>query len=203
MTDAQVFVSHASADVEAVSEVFTTVRNLPVGVHVALDEVEPGRTRGDLKGRLANSDVVVCVLTEAAMESHWVQQEIGYATAKGIPVLPLYEAGIDPPGYIDRVEGVEFQPDETEVTVFNLLCRIRAVLAPLGTLSSPNWFVQFPCNFADCDHPVTLDIEQTQKSLWQQYKHNQPLAASCPDCGSRYLFNPATLGYVKREDGER
>ncbi|WP_435335555.1 toll/interleukin-1 receptor domain-containing protein [Haloarchaeobius sp. TZWWS8] len=201
MSDEQVYVSHAPTDVEAVQTVFSTLRNLPVGVHVASEEVETGRPRGDLKGRLANSDVVVCVLTEAGAESPWVQQEVGFAVARGIPVLPMYEPGVRPDGYIERQDGIEFDPDERETTVFNLLCRLRSVLAPLGTLSTPNWFVRFPCNFGDCGHPVTLDVEATQKTLWQQYKHRQPLVASCDECGSRYFFNPATLGFVEREDG--
>ncbi|WP_439025914.1 toll/interleukin-1 receptor domain-containing protein [Haloarchaeobius sp. DT45] len=200
MTDTQVFVSHATEDLELAQELFGTVRNLPVGVHLAMEAIESGRARGDLKGRLANSDVVVAILTEDGVTDTWVNQEVGYATARGIPVLPLYAAGVEPPGYIEHVEGVTLEPDEIPVTVFNLLCRLRAELAPLGTLSTPNWFVRFPCNFHGCEHPVLLDIEQRQKDLWQLYKHNQPLVATCDECGSNYLFNPVTLGYVQRED---
>ncbi|WP_267642978.1 toll/interleukin-1 receptor domain-containing protein [Haloarchaeobius amylolyticus] len=200
MTDAQVFVTHASEDLDLAQDLFGTVRNLPVGVHLAMEELEAGRTRSDLKGRLANADVVVAVLTAEGVADHWVNQEIGFATARGIPVLPLYEPPVDRPGYLANVEGVQLDREEVPVTVFNLLCRLRAEIAPLGTLSTPNWYLEFPCNFEGCGHRVVLDVEQQQKDLWQQYEHNQPLVATCGECGSRYLFNPGTLGYVRRED---
>jgi hypothetical protein len=200
MAEEQVFVTHAPEDLELAQDLFATVRNLPIGVHLALEEIESGRSRSDLKGRLSNSDLVVAVLTDAAASNTWVNQEIGFAVAKGIPVLPLYTDGVQPAGYVERVEGVSLEPDELEVTVFNLLCRLRAELAPLGTLSTPNWFVRFPCNFENCDQPVTLDVQTGQKDLWQMFKHNQPLVATCEECASRYIFNPATIGYVRREN---
>ncbi|WP_435363461.1 toll/interleukin-1 receptor domain-containing protein [Haloarchaeobius sp. DYHT-AS-18] len=200
MTDAQVFVSHAAEDLELAQELFGTVRNLPVDFYLAMEEIESGRTRTDLKGRLANSDLVIALFTREHVTEPWVNQEVGFAVAKGVPVLPMYDEGVDRPGYITNVEGVQLDRDEIPVTVFNLLCRLRAELAPLGTLSTPNWYVRFPCNFESCDHPVILDVDATQKDLWQEYKHNQPLVATCDECNSRYLFNPVTLGYVERQD---
>lgn len=200
MAEEQVFVSHTPADLEVVQELFSTVRNLPIDVHSALEAVEPGRSRLDLEGRLGNSDLLVAVLTEDGAGSRWVNQEIGYAVARGIPILPLYADGVEPEGYLERHEGVALEPDELEVTVFDLLCRLRSELAPLGALSTPNWFVRFPCNFEDCGSPVTLNVTETQEKLWGMYEHNQALVAPCETCGAEYFFNPATLGYVRRED---
>jgi hypothetical protein len=200
MAEEQVFVSHAPADSDLVEDLFSTVRNLPISVHVALEAVEPGRSRRNLEGRLANSDVLVAVLTADSEYDQWVNQEVGYAIAKGIPVLPLSAESISTKGFIEDHERVRLEPEERDVTAFNLLCRLRSELQPLGSLSTPNWFVRFPCTFDDCGTPVTLSIEETQKSLWQMYKHNQALVANCEECGSRYFFNPATLGYVQRKD---
>lgn len=200
MAEAQVFVSHAPSDLDLVQDLFSTVQNLPIDVHIALEAIESGRGRQDLEGRLANSDILVVALSEAGAASRWVNQEIGYAVAKGIPILPLYADGVEPEGYLEGHEGVDLEPDEMEVTVFNLLCRLRAELSPLGTLSTPNWFVRFPCNFENCGATVTLTVEDTQKKLWQMYEHNQALVATCEECDAQYFFNPATLGYVRRED---
>ena len=199
MAEEQVFVSHAPADFELVEEIVSTIRNLPIEVHVALEEVESGRSRQNLKGRLSNSDVVVAVLSEDGEYNQWVNQEIGYAIANGIPVLPLYGKSVSPPGFLADQEGVTLEPDDLAVTVFNLLCRLQSELAPLGALSTPNWYVRFPCNFDDCGTVVTLTIDQTQKSLWQMYEHNQALVATCEACSTQYFFNPATLGFVRRE----
>ncbi len=199
MTGEQVFVSHAPADLDLVQELFSTVKNFPFGVHIALEEIESGRSRKRLEGRLANSDVVVAVLTQRSAISRWVNQEIGYALAKGIPVLPLYEEASLRGGLISDVEGVKIDRDNPSFTIFNLLCRLRAELAPLGALSVPNWYIRFPCTVPDCGQPVTLDITQRQTKLWKLHKHNKSLTASCDVCDSAYYFDPATIGFQGRE----
>lgn len=200
MTGEQVYVSHAPGDLELVQDLFSTVKNFPFGVHIALEEIESGRSRKRLEGRLANSDLVVAVLTEDATENKWINQEIGYAVAKGIPVLPLHDE-IDRRGYISDVEGVAIDRSNLSFTIFNLLCRLRSELAPLGALSVPNWYIRFPCTVPDCGHPVTLELEQGQTKLWKLHSHGKLLTTSCEVCESTYYFNPATIGFVSREDG--
>ncbi|SEQ05521.1 toll/interleukin-1 receptor domain-containing protein [Natrinema salaciae] len=201
MTGEQVYVSHAPGDLELVQDLFSTVKNFPFGVHIALEEIESGRSRKRLEGRLANSDVVVAVLTEDAVENRWINQEMGYAVAKGIPVLPLYDDGIGRRGFVSDIEGVVIDRHNLSFTIFNLLCRLRSELAPLGALSVPNWYIRFPCTVPDCGHPVTLELEQGQTKLWKLHSHGKHLTASCEVCESTYYFNPATIGFVGREDG--
>lgn len=198
MTGEQIYVSHAPTDLELVQELFSTVKNFPFGVHIALEEIESGQARDRLKGRLANSDVVVAVLTETAATSKWVNQEIGYAVAKGIPVLPLYEEEAHAGGFISDLEGVTIDRKDLVATVFNLLSRLRTELAPLGGLSVPDWYVRFPCTVPGCGHPVTLEIDQDQPKLWKRKEHGQLLVTSCEVCGTEYYFDPATIGYVRR-----
>lgn len=201
MLDETVFVTHGPADLNLTQDLFSTIRNFPFDVHIAMEDLESGRSRSDLEGRIANANMVVAVLTEESATNQWVNQEIGYAVAKGVPVLPCYE---DPPlrgGYVSDREGVELDRGELPITVFNLLCRIRAELAPLGALSVPNWFLRFPCNYADCDGTVTIDIQRSQKELWRMHEHNQPLREDCEHCGSTYFFDAGSLGFLHREDG--
>ncbi len=201
MTGEQVYVSHAPGDLELVQDLFSTVKNFPFGVHIALEEIESGRARKRLEGRLANSDVVVVVLTEGSAGSQWINQETGYALAKGIPVLPLYTHESYRGGFIADVEGVTIDRENLSFTIFNLLCRLRSELAPLGALSVPNWYIRFPCTVPDCDHPVTLELSRGQTKLWKLYKHGQLLSTSCEVCASTYYFDPATIGFVRRDDG--
>ncbi|QLG47810.1 toll/interleukin-1 receptor domain-containing protein [Natrinema halophilum] len=201
MTGEQVYVSHAPGDLGLVQDLFSTVKNFPFGVHIALEEIESGRSRKRLEGRLANSDVVVAVLTEDATGNTWIDQEIGYAVAKGIPVLPLRDEEVSRRGFINDVEGVTIDRDNLSFTIFNLLCRLRSELAPLGALSVPNWYIRFPCTVPDCGHPVTLELEQGQTKLWKLHAHSKHLTTSCEVCETSYYFNPATIGFLGREEG--
>ncbi|MXV63146.1 TIR domain-containing protein [Natronorubrum sp. JWXQ-INN-674] len=203
MSGEQLYVSHAPADLELVQELFSTVKNFPFGVHIAHEEVESGRSRKRLEGRLSNSDVVVAVLTDASADSQWINQEIGYTLAKGIPVVPLYDDEDHRGGFIDDAEGVRINRQDLTKTIFDLLSRLRSELAPLGALSVPNWYIRFPCTIPDCDQPVTLEIEQSQRTLWKRSRHRKLLTTSCEECESTYYFEPGTIGYVRREDGFR
>ncbi len=200
MTGEQLFVSHAPADLEMVQELFSTVKNFPFGVHIALEEVESGRSRSRLEGRLANSDIVVAVLTESSANSQWINQEVGYALANGIPVLPLYESESLRAGYIADLEGVKIDRENPSFTIFNLLCRLRAELAPLGAMSVPNWYIRFPCNLGGCGHPVTLELEEGQTKLWKLSKQGRAITATCDVCETAYHFDPATIGFLRREE---
>ncbi|MDZ7730100.1 MAG: toll/interleukin-1 receptor domain-containing protein [Natrialbaceae archaeon] len=202
MSGEQVFVTHAPRDLDTVQELFSTVKNFPFGVFIALEEIESGRARHRLEGRLANSDVVVAVLTKQSVDDPWVNQDIGYALARGIPVLPLYEDESMLSGYISDVEGVSIDRDNPSYTIFNLLSRLRAELEPLGALSVPNWYIQFPCTVSGCGSEVVLEIDRGQTKLWKMHKHGHLLDATCPVCDSSYLFDPATIGFVRREDGD-
>lgn len=200
MADKTLFVSHAADDLETVTEVVGPLQNLPLGVHVAGQEVEPGHGRGALTGRLANSDLLLALFTETAATDHWVQQELGYATAREITIVPITEDESLQRGYTQNLDGVELHPDRLELTVFNLLGRLRTKLAPLGNLSKPSWYVEFPCSASGCKTVVTLGIGDQQKTLWQRYKHGDTLTATCSECSTQYQFNPATLGYIGRRD---
>ncbi len=193
------FVSHAEGDLTLVGELFSTVKNFPFGVHIALEDVESAGSRGRLEGRLANSDVVVAVLTEGSADDTWINQEIGYALARDISVVPLYDRPGLTAGFVEGVEGVTIDRNDLTRTIFELLCRLRAELEPLGALSVPNWYVRFPCTVPDCGHPVTLAIEQDQPKLWRLHQHGKLLETSCDVCRATYYFEPATIGFVRRE----
>lgn len=202
MTGERIYVSHETGDLGLVQDLFATVKNFPFDVHVALEEVQSRQSRTRLEGRIANSSVAVPVLTDRSVSSPWVNQEIGYARAKGIPVLPLYDDEGHRNGFIGDVEGVTIDREDPAVTIFNMLSRLRSLLEPLGALSVPNWYVRFPCTVTDCGTPVTLEIDQSQTKLWKLHRHGKLLSTSCEGCTSTYFFDPATIGFVRRTSGE-
>lgn len=199
MSDERVFVSHAPGDVETVERLFRSARNFPFDVHVAADELGGVVSRESLKSRIDDSDVMVAVLTEAAATDPWVNQEVGYAVARGVSVLPVYEHRDCLGGYLTDVEGVELDVDGMDTTVFRLLGNLRGELAPLGALDTPKWYVRFDCTVEDCGTPVTMSIQEQQSELWRLHDHGRTIHVDCEACGGRYHFDPATLGFLKRE----
>lgn len=198
MDEPRLFVSHAAADRDRLEQLLRPVQNLPIEVAFAEDELEADLRRRDLEGQLANSDLFLPVLTEAGAADPLVNQEIGYASATEIPVAVLTNDDSHLRGYLSDAHATTYDPADLESTVFHLLSSIRAELEPLGSLSTPNWFLAFGCTSEGCDAHVELDVDEPQAALWKLYEHDELLSTACPDCGVRYDFNPATLGFVQR-----
>jgi hypothetical protein len=200
MSDERVFVSHASGDGEVVDRLFRAGRNLPVDVHAAGEGGLAGRDRESLRGRIDESDVTVVVATGTGASDQWVDQEVGYAVAKGVPVVPVAPDEDLLGGYLEGADAVALDAEAMDRSVFELLSALRSLLAPLGGLDTPKWYVPFRCTDADCAAPVTLDVDRGQGGLWRLHEHGRTTHVDCGDCGARYHFDPGTLAFLRREE---
>jgi hypothetical protein len=73
-----------------------------------------------LKNFITFSHVFVPIISGASLESGWVHQEIGYAMALNIPVLPISIEERDPGGMIDRLHAVFWNQANKKKEIFNL-----------------------------------------------------------------------------------
>lgn len=197
MDEPRVYVSHADEDRERVDRLLRPIRNLPIELALAGEELDPDVRRRDLEGQLRNSDLFLPVLTDAGASDPIVNQETGYAAANDLPVVALATNDANCRGYLEDVDATGYDPADLESTVFTLLTELRSALEPLGSLSTPNWFLAFGCSTEGCDAHVEVAVDEPQAVLWKRYKHEELLSGTCEECGVRYEFNPATLGYVR------
>lgn len=77
---------------------------------------------------LGTADVVLPFITEASQASPWVNQEIGYALARGVPVLPAF----DP----IAVKGLQGMIQTTDACPVNNASRVRALFDRVLALAS-------------------------------------------------------------------
>ncbi|WP_135819610.1 toll/interleukin-1 receptor domain-containing protein [Halostella litorea] len=199
MSDERVFVSHAPGDGELVGRLFRSIRNLPFDVHVAGEEVERGRDRGSLRGRIDESSVTVAVLTPAGASNQWVNQEIGYAVARGVDIVPATSSADLLGGYLAGSDTVTLDGESMDRSVFELLSALRSLLAPVGGLDTPKWYLPFHCTVEGCSAAVTLDVDRDQPGLWRLHDHGRTIHVDCGECGARYHFDPGTLAFLRRE----
>jgi|GEM_PF-433260 len=200
MTEPRVFVSHATADLDVVKDLFDSVRNLPVSLALAGEQVEPGRARRALEGQLRNSDLLVSVLTEVGAADPWVNQELGYAVAAGVPIVPLVDERTTVRGYLEGTEAVAYDAANPDVTAFNLISRLRSELEPLGSIAGADWYLCLPCASESCSDTVECEIADHQTDLWQRAESGDVLRTECETCGAGYAFDPATLAFLERTE---
>jgi hypothetical protein len=106
----RVFLSHSSKDIDLVATLHDRVRGVGIDLYLAEHDVRPGALLSTkVQSAIERSHAVIVLLTEAAANSAYVQQEIGYALRCDRPVVPLVEAGL-PVGSLAMLQGREFIP---------------------------------------------------------------------------------------------
>jgi hypothetical protein len=59
----------------------------------------------EIEGALASMDGFVALLTDKFHESDWTDQEVGFAFARGVPIVPV-RLGCDPYGFIGKFQAL-------------------------------------------------------------------------------------------------
>lgn len=158
------FLSYSSDDHSLVRTISGVLIENGIEPVVASQELAPGRPLTEKIQRLIReSDCVVAVLTQSALDSDWVQQELAYADAHSQRIVPLTTQERALPAMF---EGVEYYPLELD----NLEPHLWRVAAHLR-----EWALE---NGLEVRDPVEFEQEDLQQLL------HLPRSLVCPVCGN-------------------
>ncbi|MCL5876335.1 MAG: toll/interleukin-1 receptor domain-containing protein [Candidatus Bathyarchaeota archaeon] len=122
------FISHNTDDistyVKSICEILETCKIK----HFFADRDAPigGSLPATIKDAINESEVVLLVLTKNSKNSLWVNQEIGYALGRGIPVIPLKKGKITVEGLIDSTRYVPLA-DDPLATLNDLFSKMKTI----------------------------------------------------------------------------
>ncbi len=125
----RLFVSHTSAHRESAGRLRDRLGRWGVDAFVAHDAIEPTREWQDeiLLG-LSTCEAMCALVTSDFVESRWCDQEVGFAVARDILIVPV-KAGVDPHGFIAKYQAItvhEMMPAfDVAHGVFDALARNR------------------------------------------------------------------------------
>lgn len=92
---------------------------------VAHDSIEPDEEwQKEIEKALQSMDVMLAFITDSFFDSAWTNQEIGFAMAKGTPIVSLKLQSQDPIGFIkDRqaIRGDITKPEQAAIPVFETI----------------------------------------------------------------------------------
>lgn len=102
----RLFLSHLAkhkAEVSKVKQCLTAFWG--IASFVAHDDIEPTRAwQDEIESALRSMDAFAALLVDGFKTSNWCDQEVGFAVARGVPVVPV-RLGQDPYGFIGRIQG--------------------------------------------------------------------------------------------------
>lgn len=107
---ASVFVSHSVSEDEMpiVNRLASEFTGVGIQPYVAAYHREPGSDiTAKVQSAISSSSAVVVVWTASGADSAWVNQEVGYALGRDLPVYALVEKDIEVKGMLHGVEYVE------------------------------------------------------------------------------------------------
>jgi 1-aminocyclopropane-1-carboxylate deaminase/D-cysteine desulfhydrase-like pyridoxal-dependent ACC family enzyme len=106
----RIFLSHSSRDREPVESIRSQADAVGVDVYLFSDDLHPGENTAEkLQQVLRECQALVVLITSNSVQSQYVNQEIGFAKALGLPIIPLVESGV-PPDRLAMLLGVDHIP---------------------------------------------------------------------------------------------
>jgi hypothetical protein len=108
-----VFLSHRWENRHFVGEVKRHLARYGVDAFVAHDDIDPSRQwREVIKSALRTCHALVAFLHEGFHDSQWCDQEVGWALARGIPIIPVRPAGIERfDGFLEEHQDIHLGSD--------------------------------------------------------------------------------------------
>jgi hypothetical protein len=107
-TDGQyrLFVSHKNEVKKETADLKEKLSRYGVSCFVAHADIHPTQEwQDEIENALATMDAFVALMTENFHESNWTDQEVGYAFARGVPIIAA-RLGRDPYGFIGKFQGL-------------------------------------------------------------------------------------------------
>lgn len=110
----RIFVSHTSGHRSEVGQLAAELDRFAFSCFVAHDAIEPTRQWQEvIELALRTCDLLIAYVTPDFNESKWTDQEVGWALARGIVVIPL-NVGADPYGFFGAYQALSV-PDGQRV----------------------------------------------------------------------------------------
>lgn len=100
----RIFISHSSAQKDEAALLKNQLSTWGAGAFVAHEDITPSQLwETEILRALASMDAMVLLATTDSRPSLWCNQELGFALARGVPVLPVRMTA-DPPGFVGKIQ---------------------------------------------------------------------------------------------------
>lgn len=187
----RVFISFATGDDDYgryLSESLSRLEHIEVYVPDWI-EVKGKNMDYKVKEGLDSARVVIVVITFNSTNTVWLNQQIGYAFAKKIPIILVVEKGIDLKGFLEGSDFITYSRGDFKHNIFQVISKLRKVFP--GYLLEPaieNFYVICPI----CSKKF-LESLPAQDLISQKIEDRLTLSYTCQFCSIQIKVEPSTL----------
>lgn len=124
----RLFLSHKATVKKKAAELKESLTAFGVSAFVAHEDIEPTKEwQGEIENALASMDAFAALLTEDYHDSDWTDQEVGYALARGVPMVAV-KLGKAPYGFIGKFQALSCKWVDAPWELAKLLVRHAPML---------------------------------------------------------------------------
>ena len=145
----RLFISHRDAFKIQAQELSDQLLEYGVSAFVAHSSIEPmDKWQKVILQGLETMEIMLAFVTDDFHESHWTNQEIGYALARDIPIISLKLGNKDPVGFIYETQAIKGSLDDVNSylpALYKVLSKKLGNKSRMQTalieafVQSPNW----------------------------------------------------------------
>jgi hypothetical protein len=114
MEKIRVFISYSREDKELVEKLVAVLEDSNIDVIWDKNLVPGYGFHEQIQDSIASSHVFMPVITKESSARGWVHQEIGYAKALNIPILPVSMENLDPSGMVQMIHTIKLSNNQDE-----------------------------------------------------------------------------------------
>lgn len=137
----RVFLSHKSEVKKETAVIKDGLRLFGISCFVAHEDIHPTKAwQDEIENALASMDGFVALMTEGFHDSNWTDQEVGYAVARGVPIIAV-RLGKDPYGFIGKFQALSSTWQLAVEDVVKILIKDDQILSAYiqALRNCPNW----------------------------------------------------------------
>mgnify|MGYP000379038390 CR=1 FL=1 len=106
-TEVKAFISHLSADKKKAKRLKDVLKQYNINSFVAHEDITPTKEwQIEIENALQTMDFFISLHVEGFSNSFWCQQEVGFAVAKGVLIIPIKFSEEDPVGFISKFQAM-------------------------------------------------------------------------------------------------
>ena len=108
------FISHVAESKVLAANIRDELSVYGFDAFVAHEDVEPTRRwESEIRKSLDSMKLMIALLTTGFKQSNWTGQELGFALARNVPIIPI-RIGTDPFGFIAKIQAISKSLDRTD-----------------------------------------------------------------------------------------
>lgn len=137
----RVFLSHKSEVKKETAALKDGLRLFGISCFVAHEDIHPTKAwQDEIENALASMDGFVALMTENFHDSDWTDQEVGYAVARGVPIIAV-RLGKNPYGFIGKFQALSSTWLAAVEDIVKILIKNDQMLSAyiLALRNCPNW----------------------------------------------------------------